>query len=87
MTQLRNDDKRLSIDGEKSIFPVKVKFSNLRHPQICIEDNFSKLRGGNLFAKLQTLLTTWFAFFKHSSFPRNVNYAKKHERQRVVKHW
>ena len=37
---LRNDDKRLSIDGENRFFHIRVTFSNLRHTQICIADKF-----------------------------------------------
>ena len=40
---LRNDEKRLSIDGENQFFDMKVTFSNLRHPQLSTEDNFLKL--------------------------------------------
>ena len=53
IVHLRNDDKRLRIDRENQFFHIKVTFSNLRHPQFCIEDNFLKIKGGNLFANLQ----------------------------------
>ena len=87
MEHLGNDDKRLSIDGEIRFFHIKDTFSNLHHPQFCIKDTFLKLKGGNLLTNLETLLPTWFAFDKHSSFSHNLNYAKKHERQGDVKRW
>ena len=40
---IKNDDKRLSIDGEKRVFDIKATFSNLPHPQFCIEDKVLKL--------------------------------------------
>ena len=43
MVHFRNDDKRLSIDGENRFFHIRVTFSNLRDPQFCIEDKFWKL--------------------------------------------
>ena len=87
MAHLNNDDKGLSIDEENRFFHFRVTFSNSGHPQFCIEDKFLKLYGGNLFAYLQTLLPTWFAFSKRSNFSHNANYAKKYERQNNVKRW
>ena len=43
MVHLKNDDKRLSINGENRFFHIKVTFSNLRHSQFCIEDKCLKL--------------------------------------------
>ena len=86
MVHLKDDDKRLSINGENRFFVIKVTYSNLRHSQFCIEDKFLKLQGGNLFANFQTILPTWFVFSKHSNFSSNVNYAKQRERQSDVKY-
>ena len=53
----------LSIDGENLFFSyLSVTFSNLRHSQFSTEDTFLKLKGGNLFGNLQTILPTWFTF-------------------------
>ena len=38
-----------------------------------------------MFANLQTILPTWFAFSKHTSFAYNLNYAEKNERHGDVK--
>ena len=69
------------------VFHIEVTLSNLRHYQFCIEDTFLIFMGENLFANIQTILPTCFAFSKHSSFSHNVNYAKKLERQSNVKCW
>ena len=79
MAHLGNDGKRLSIDGENRYYHINYNFSNLHHPQFCIEDTFLKLKSGNLLANLQTS--------KRSSFSHNLNYAKKHERQGDGKRW
>ena len=39
IVHLSNDDKRLSIDGENRFFHSNVTFSDLHHPQFCIEVN------------------------------------------------
>ena len=87
MVHFRNDDKLLGIYGENRIFHRRITFSNLRHPQFCIEDKFWKLKGGNLLGNLQTIHPNRFAFSGHLSFSHNVNYAKKYERQSDVKRW
>ena len=72
MVHLRNDDKRLSIDGENRIFHIKVTASNLRHTQFCIKYTFLKFvcQSQNKTSQLV------FPFSKHSSFSHNVNFAK-----------
>ena len=51
---------------------IDFSISKLRHPQISTEDNFSKLKGGNLFGNLKTILLTWCTFSKLSSILHNV---------------
>ena len=81
---MRDDDKRSIIDGENQIFRFKVTFINEHHPQFCTEDKSLKLKSGNLFANLQSIVRTCFDNSKHSSFLHNVNYAKKSLNARVT---
>ena len=56
----RNYGKRLGIDRENRFFHIEVTFTNLRHPQLFIKDEFLELKDGNFFANLQTIPPTCF---------------------------
>ena len=63
----RNYGKRLGIDRENRFFNIEATFSNLRHPQLFIKDEFLELEDGNFFANLQTILPTCFIVTKRQT--------------------
>ena len=73
------------IDRESRFFHIEVTSPNLRQPQLSIKDEVLKLKDGAFSANLQTILPTSFIVIKRSNYSRSVNYAKKDERQGVVK--
>ena len=81
----RNYGKRLGIDRENRFFHIEVTFTNLRHPQLFIKDDFLELKDGNFFANLQTILPTCFIVTKRQSCSPSVNNAKTHEHKGDVK--
>ena len=81
----RNYGKRLVIDRENRFFHIEVTFPNLRYSQLFIKDEFLKLKVGNFFANLQTILPTCFIVTKRQSCSPSVNNAKKHEHKGDVK--
>ena len=81
----RNYGKNLGIDSENRLFHIEGTFRNLRHPQLCIKDEFLELKDGNFFANLQTILPTCFIVTKRQSCSPSVNNAKKHEHKGDVK--
>ena len=79
---LRNNEKRLSIDGEHRFFHIKVTFSNLYHPQFFLNSWVAIC-----LAISKQYFRLCLLFQKHSSFLHNVNYLKKNERQSDVERW
>ena len=81
----RNYGKHIGIARENRFFTIEVSFPNLRHPQFFIKDESLKLKDGNFFANLQTILPTCFIVNKRQSCSLSVNNAKKHEHKGDVK--
>ena len=75
----RNYGKHLGIDRENRFFHIEVTCPNLRHLKLFIQDEFLKLKDGNFFANLQTILLTCLIVTKRQSCSPSVNNAKKHE--------
>ena len=81
----KNYGKHLGIYREIEFFNIEVTFSNLRHPQLFIKDEYLELKDGNFFTNLQTILLTYFIVTKRQSCSPTVNNAKKHEHKGDVK--
>ena len=81
----RNYRNRLGIDKENQFFHIEVTFPSMRYPQLFIKDEFFKLKDGNFFANLQTILSISFIVTKCQSCLPSVNNAEKHEHKGDVK--